>query len=359
MCWPAGPSTSAGPSSSATSCSARWAARRPQDGDRRLGTDSDVLETLAEQGVELARKVLDWRQLTKLKSTYADALPDHINPRHGPRPHQLRTGLDLDRAAFLVRAQSAEHSGAHGGRAAHPHRLRRAAGRQLVSADYSQIELRVLAHIADIPQLRHAFAEGLDIHAMTAAKCSACPSRAWTRWSAAAPRRSISASSTASRPSAWRTSSASGARKRANISELFRAFPGHPRLMDETNRLPRARLCRDDLRAQMHFPRSPRRIPPSAPSRARRDQCADPGLCRRHHPPRHGAHARGPGRAGLASRMLLQVHDELVFESSQAEVEATMRLARDIMEKAPEPALRFGVPIQVDVRAARNWEEAH
>ena len=196
------------------------AARRPQDGKTGAwSTDSDVLETLAEQGVELARKVLDWRQLTKLKSTYTDALPDYINPDTG-RVHtcyalaSTSTGrlssVEPNLQNIPVRTEEGRRIRT---------RLRRAAGRQ-PGVGRLQPDRAAGAR----PHRRHPAIEARLCRRPRhprhdrAARCSACRSRAWTRWSAAAPRRSISASSTASRPSAWRPSSASAARKRASIS---------------------------------------------------------------------------------------------------------------------------------------------
>jgi DNA polymerase-1 len=325
-------------------------------------TDSDALETLAEQGVELARKVLDWRQLTKLKSTYADALPDHINPATG----RVHTSYALA-STSTGRLSSVEPNLQNiPVRTEEGRRIRTAfvapPGASLVSADYSQIELRVLAHIADIPQLRHAFAEGLDIHAMTAGEMFGLPVEGMdplVRRRAKAINfgiiYGISAFGLAAQLSIGREEAGE------YIRTYFRRFPGIRDYIDETKRLARERGYVETIFGRrMHFPRiaSPNHSERAFQERAAINapiQGSAADIIRR-------AMARMPAAlagAGLASRMLLQVHDELVFESSQAEVEATMRLARDIMEKAPEPALRFGVPIQVDVRAARNWEEAH
>ena len=123
-----GRSTSARPSSSATYCSASSSC--PAGARRKTGawsTDADVLEEMAAQGHDLlAKKVLDWRQLAKLRGTYTDALPGYINPQDRARAHLLRDGVDLDRAARLHRSQSAEHPHPHPGRPAHPPGVRRA-----------------------------------------------------------------------------------------------------------------------------------------------------------------------------------------------------------------------------------------
>jgi DNA polymerase I len=325
-------------------------------------TDSDALETLAEQGVELARKVLDWRQLTKLKSTYADALPDHINPATG----RVHTSYALA-STSTGRLSSVEPNLQNiPVRTEEGRRIRTAfvapQGSNLVSADYSQIELRVLAHIADIPQLRRAFAEGLDIHAMTAGEMFGLPVAGMdplVRRRAKAINfgiiYGISAFGLAAQLGIGRDEAGE------YIRTYFRRFPGIRDYIDETKRLARERGYVETIFGRrMHFPRigSPNPSERAFQERAAINapiQGSAADIIRR-------AMTRMPAAlagAGLASRMLMQVHDELVFESSHEEVEATMRLAREVMEKAPEPALRFGVPIQVDVRAARNWEEAH
>ena len=121
-------------------------------------------------------RILEWRQISKLKSTYADALPGFVNPSTGRVHTSYALGRYDDRTAVVVGAQSAEHPGPHARKAARSaaHSSRRR-GHKLISADYSQIELRLLAHVADIPALKKAFAEGLDIHAMTASEMFGVP----------------------------------------------------------------------------------------------------------------------------------------------------------------------------------------
>ena len=131
-------------------------------------TNASVLEDLAEEGHELPRKILDWRQLSKLKSTYTDALPTYVNPN----THRVHTSFALA-ATTTGRLSSSEPNLQNIPiRNEEGRRIRRAfvaaPGTKLISADYSQIELRLLAHIADLASLKKAFAEGLDIHAMTA-----------------------------------------------------------------------------------------------------------------------------------------------------------------------------------------------
>src|SRR4029077_16302865 len=192
-------------------------------------TSAQILDELAEAGHEFPKKILEWRQVSKMKSTYNDALPTYVHPQ----THRVHTTYAL--AATTTGRLSSNEPNLQNipVRTEDGRKIRRAfvatAGHKLVSADYSQIELRLLAGIADIPVLKQAFRDGLDIHAMTAAamfgvplagtpgarrrRWSGVPSKACPARCGAAPRRSISASSTASRPLALPTSSASPAKK--------------------------------------------------------------------------------------------------------------------------------------------------
>ena len=304
--WRANASTSARPSSWATCSSAAWAC--PAGARRHTGawcTDSDVLEDLAGQGVELARRVLDWRQLSKLRSTYTDALPGYINPQTG-RVHTIYSMA----ATSTGRLASTEPNLQNIPVRTEEGRKIRAAfvappGSKLISADYSQIELRVLAHVADIPQLKKAFADGLDIHAMTASEMFGVPVKGMdpmVRRRAKAINFGIIYGI-----SAFGLANQLGiSREEAGdyIKTYFTRFPGIRDYMDaDEEGGARARLCRDHLRAALPFPahqfaQSLRaRLP-----RTCRHQCADPGCGRRHHPPRHDPHARcaGPCQARRA-----------------------------------------------------------
>ena len=173
-------------------------------------------------------------------------------------------------------------------------------GQVLIRADYSQIELRVLAHMADTPTLRQAFADGLDIHAMTASEMFGVPIEGMDPASAAAPRRSISASSTASRPSAWPRSSASAASEAgAYIKTYFERFPGIRDYMEATKAEARRQgYVKTLFGRKVHYPEINTKNPVTARQlRARRHQRADPGLRRRHHPPRHDPHGAGARRS--------------------------------------------------------------
>jgi DNA polymerase I len=172
---PASVSTSARRSSSATSCSARWAcpaAPRPRPAS---GPPPPRCSKNSPPRAHAAAPIVDWRQLTKLKSTYTDALPEYIHPRPSASTPPMRwpprrPAASHRRSRTCRTSRSAPPKAA---RSAPPSSRR--SGPQAVSADYSQIELRVLAHVADIPQLRQAFADGIDIHAMTASEMFGVP----------------------------------------------------------------------------------------------------------------------------------------------------------------------------------------
>ncbi|MGE0238060.1 MAG: DNA polymerase I [Parvibaculaceae bacterium] len=325
-------------------------------------TDSDVLEDLASQGIDLARKVLDWRQLSKLRSTYTDALPSFINPDTG----RVHTSYAL--AATSTGRLSSNDPNLQNipVRTEEGRRIRTAfiapKGAKLISADYSQIELRVLAHVADIPQLRKAFAEGLDIHAMTASEMFGVPVKGMDpliRRQAKAINfgiiYGISAFGLANQLTISREEAGN------YIKTYFQRFPGIKDYMDQTRKAAREKGYVETIFGRRcHFPRitSPNASERSFMERAAINapiQGAAADIIRR-------AMIRMPdalAKAGLGARMLLQVHDELIFESIDAEVEAVKQMVKEVMEKAPEPAVKLAVPLAVDARAAANWEAAH
>jgi DNA polymerase-1 len=325
-------------------------------------TDADTLEDLAASGVEFAQKVLDWRQITKLKTTYTDALPEFIHPQTG-RVHTSYAMASTSTGRLASTDPNLQNIP-----------IRTDAGRKirsafiappaakLVSADYSQIELRVLAHVADIPQLRKAFVEGLDIHAMTASEMFSVPISGMdplVRRRAKAINFGIIYGI-----SAFGLANQLGiSREEAGeyIRTYFKRFPGIRDYMEATKR-----FCREHGFVETMFGRRahfPRITSPNPSERAFQERAAI-------NAPIQGSAADIIRRAmiripaafkaeGLSSRMLLQVHDELVFEVPDLEVDKTMVVAKAVMEKAPEPAIRFSIPIKVDARAAQNWEEAH
>jgi DNA polymerase I len=325
-------------------------------------TDSATLEDVAAQGVPLAKRVLDWRQLAKLRSTYTDALQEYIHPTTG-RVHTSYAMASTSTGRLSSTDPNLQNIPV---RTEEGRRIRTAfiapPGHKLVSADYSQIELRILAHVADIPQLKKAFAEGLDIHAMTASEMFGVPIKGMD---AAVRRRAkainfgiiygISAFGLANQLSISREEAGD------YIRTYFKRFPGIKGYMDETKAFAHDKAYVETIFGRrMHLPR----IHSSNPSeRAFLERAAI-------NAPIQGSAADIIRRAmirmlpalkveNLAGRMLLQVHDELIFEVPDAEVEQTLPLVKRIMEKAAEPALQLTVPLQVDARAALNWDEAH
>ena len=325
-------------------------------------TDSDALEDLATQGIELARKVLDWRQLAKLRSTYTDALPNFINPNTG----RVHTSYSMAATSTGRLASTEPNLQNIPVRTEEGRKIRSAfiapPGSKLISADYSQIELRVLAHVADIPQLEKAFAEGLDIHAMTASEMFGVPVKGMepmVRRRAKAINfgiiYGISAFGLANQLSISREEAGD------YIKTYFKRFPGIRDYMDKTRQEARDKGYVETIFGRRcHFPRinSPNPSERAFLERAAINapiQGAAADIIRR-------AMIRMPAalaEARLPVRMLLQVHDELIFECIEAETEAAMKLIRHVMETAPEPAVKLSVPLQVDARAARNWDEAH
>ena len=325
-------------------------------------TSADVLEELAAEGNAFVRLILDWRQLSKLKSTYADALPGFINPQTG-RVHtsyslaSTTTGRLSSSDPNLQNIPVRNEAGRKIRKAfiARPDHL-------LISADYSQIELRLLAHIADIPQLKQAFADNIDIHAMTASEMFGVPIK---DMSSEVRRRAkainfgiiygISAFGLANQLAIPREEAA------AYIKRYFERFPGIRDYMESIKKLVREQMSVTTIFGRVcHFPRI---ASANASDRAFFERAAI-------NAPIQGAAAdiirRAMGHmdvalseAGLAARMLLQVHDELVFEAPLVEADATIDLVRRVMENAPLPAVHLSVPLKVDARAALNWDEAH
>ncbi len=325
-------------------------------------TDSDALDDLATQGIVLAQRVLDWRQLAKLRSTYTDALPEFINPKTG-RVHTSYAMASTSTGRLSSTDPNLQNIPV---RTDDGRRIRTAfvapKGKKMISADYSQIELRVLAHVADIPQLKKAFADGLDIHAMTASEMFGVPIEGME---SSVRRRAkainfgiiygISAFGLANQLSISREEAGE------YIRTYFKRFPGIKDYMEATKAFARANSYVETIFGRrMHFPRinSPNPSEKAFLERASINapiQGSAADIIRRAMVRMMPALAD----ANLKARMLLQVHDELIFECDEAEVSATAKLVKSVMEKAPEPALKLSVPLQVDARAANNWDEAH
>ena len=325
-------------------------------------TSASVLDELAEQGSELAARILDWRQLQKLKSTYTDALPNYVNPN----TKRVHTSFALA-ATTTGRLSSSEPNLQNIPIRNEEGRKIRTAfvatpGHKLISADYSQIELRILAHIADIPQLKKAFDDGLDIHAMTASEMFGVPVKdmpSEIRRRAKAINfgiiYGISAFGLANQLGIPREEAG------AYIRKYFERCPGIRDYMERTKK-----ICREQgyvttvFGRKCHYPR----ITASNPSeRAFNERAAI-------NAPIQGSAADIIRRAmvrmdealesaKLSAQMLLQVHDELVFEVPDDEVARTIEVVRKVMVDAPHPAVQLSVPLQVDAKAAHNWDEAH
>ncbi|MGZ5812615.1 MAG: DNA polymerase I [Xanthobacteraceae bacterium] len=325
-------------------------------------TGARVLDELAEQGHPLPRKILDWRQVSKLKSTYTDALPGYVDAR----THRVHTSYALA-ATPTGRLSSSEPNLQNIPiRTEEGRKIRRAFiatdGHKLVSADYSQIELRLLAEIANIEQLKKAFREGLDIHAMTASEMFGVPVKGMpgeVRRRAKAINfgiiYGISAFGLANQLGIEREEAG------AYIKKYFERFPGIRDYMDETKTSAKQNgYVLTLFGRKCHYPEiahsnaSIRAFNERAAINARlQGTAAD--IIRRAMVRMDAALAK----AKLSAQMLLQVHDELVFEVPDDEVEKTLPVVKKVMEEAPMPALSLTVPLAVDARAAHNWDEAH
>lgn len=325
-------------------------------------TPATLLEELAQAGHDLPKKILNWRQLSKLKSTYTDSLQEHAD-RGTNRVH---TSFALAATTTGRLSSSDPNLQNIPIRTEEGRRIRRAfvapEGKKLISADYSQIELRLLAHIADIPQLREAFEQGLDIHAATASAMFGVPLDQMT---GDLRRRAktinfgiiygISAFGLADRLGIGREEAS------AFIKQYFERFPGIRDYIDTTKRSCREKGYVTTLFGRVcHYPQIRSNNPSERASVERQAINA----------PIQGTAADIIRRAmtrmedaleakKLTARMLLQVHDELVFEVPDDEVEATIPVIARVMEEAPAPALSLSVPLVVEARAAGNWEEAH
>ncbi len=326
------------------------------------GTSADVLENLAAQGNVLSARVLDWRGLAKLKSTYTDALPNFINAQTG----RVHTSYSLAATTTGRLASSDPNLQNIPIRTEDGRQIRTAfvaeKGHVLVSADYSQIELRILAHMADISALKQAFADGLDIHAMTAAEIFGEPIKGM---SAETRRRAkainfgiiygISAFGLAAQLGISRHEAGD------YIKTYFEKFPGIKDYMEAVKAEAHAQGFVTTLFGRkIHLREIDSKIP------ARRAFAERAAI----NAPIQGTAADIIRRAmihmlpaleksGLGARMLLQVHDELIFEVEKAGADKLIKLACDVMSAACAPRLALSVPLVVDARAAQNWDEAH
>jgi DNA polymerase I len=325
-------------------------------------TGARALDDLAEQGHELPRKILDWRQVAKLRSTYTDALPSYVNAA----THRVHTCYSLASTTTGRLSSSEPNLQNIPIRSEEGRKIRRAFvaidGHQLVSADYSQIELRLLAEIASIEPLRKAFRDNLDIHAMTASEMFGVPVKGMppeVRRRAKAINfgiiYGISAFGLANQLGIEREEAG------AYIRKYFERFPGIRDYMEATKAFAKKNgYVLTLFGRKCHYPDivnsnpSIRAFNERAAINARlQGTAAD--IIRRAMVRMDAALAKEK----LNAQMLLQVHDELVFEVPEDEVAKTLPVVKKVMEEAPLPALSLAVPLQVDARAAHNWDEAH
>jgi len=322
------------------------------------GTDSSVLQALADQGHELPNRILEWRQLQKLKSTYADALVGEINPETG----RVHTSFAMAIASTGRLSSTDPNLQNIPIRTEEGSRIRHAfiaePGHVLVSADYSQIELRLLAHVADLPVLKDSFARGEDIHARTASEVFGVPMEGMdpmTRRRAKAINFGIIYG--ISGFGLARQLGITPGEARGFIGRYFERYPGILEYMEQTKK-----TARDRGYVVSPFGR----------------RCWVPGIAdkngaRRAYAERQAINAPLQGGAadiikramvrlpaalkaeGLRSRMLLQVHDELLFEAPEDEAERLAAVVRRVMESAAV----LSVPLVVETGMGKTWAAAH
>jgi DNA polymerase-1 len=324
-----------------------------------FSTSADVLEDLAAEGHDLPARVLDWRQISKLKSTYTDALQTYVNAETG----RVHTSYSITGAQTGRLASSDPNLQNIPIRSEEGRRIRQAFvapdGYKLVSLDYSQIELRILAHVADIPALKQAFRDDIDIHAMTASQMFGVPVEGMDpmiRRQAKAINFGVIYGISGFGLS--RNLRIPRAEAQSFIDTYFERFPEIRAYMDKT-----VADAKQDGFVRTMFGRriNTPGINQSGPAAggARRAainapiQGAAADIIRR-------AMVRMPDAIKhLPARMLLQVHDELVFEVRDDAVDDLIKVARDIMENASEPVIKLSVPLTVEAGQGLNWADAH
>ncbi len=328
-------------------------------------TGADVLEDISTykdthpQAAELAARVLDWRMIQKLKSTYTDALQGHINAETG----RVHTSYSIAGANTGRLASTDPNLQNIPVRSDEGRRIREAfvapRGKVMLSLDYSQIELRILAHVADIPALKTAFRDGLDIHAMTASEMFGVPIDGMDPMI----RRQAKAINFGviygiSGFGLARNLRIPRAEAQAFIDRYFERFPGIRAYMDDTVAFAKQhgfvqtlfgrKIHTPEINAKGPTAGFARRAAINAPI-----QGAAADIIRR-------AMIRMPKAiADLPATMLLQVHDELLFEVAEDAVDATIARVKEVMEGAAEPAVKLSVPLVVDAGRGANWAEAH
>ena len=324
----------------------------------KYSTGADILEDLATEH-EMPRRILDWRQLSKLKSTYTDALQDHINPDTG----RVHTSYSIAGASTGRLASTDPNLQNIPIRSEEGRRIREAfiaeEGKVLVALDYSQIELRILAHVADIDSLKQAFRDGQDIHAMTASEMFDVPLDEMTpdvRRQAKAINFGVIYGISGfglARNLRIPRSEAQGF-----IDRYFERFPGIKEYMNDTTAFAKAHDRVETLFGRViHTPNINAKGPHAGFAKRAAINAPIQGtaadIIRR-------AMIRMPDAiADQPAKMLLQVHDELLFEVDEGGVDKLIKTAKDIMENAADPVVKLDVPLIVDAGQGANWAEAH
>jgi DNA polymerase-1 len=322
-------------------------------------TDQTELERLEREGVPIARLVLEWRQLTKLKSTYTDALQEQINRDTG----RVHTSYSLSGAQTGRLASTDPNLMNIPIRTEIGRRIRDAfiaePGHVMLSADYSQIELRLAAHMCDVPTLKEAFERGEDIHNRTAQELFGTVDRD-TRGRAKTINFAILYG--ISRWGLAQRLEITAEEAQAMIDRYFERFPGIRVYIGDT--LTHAResgFTTTLFGRKTHFPRlksnvqherqGAERAAINAPIQGTAADIIKRAMARM------GPALEAEGLTG--TRMLMQVHDELVFEVPESEVEGATAVIRRVMEGAAEPAIRLNVPLGVEIGTGANWGAAH
>jgi DNA polymerase-1 len=324
----------------------------------KYSTGVDILEDLATEH-DLPARVLDWRQLSKLKSTYTDALQTHINADTG----RVHTSYSIAGASTGRLASTDPNLQNIPIRSEEGRRIREAfiaePGKTLVALDYSQIELRILAHIADLPALKEAFERGDDIHAMTASEMFDVPMDEMTpdiRRRAKAINFGVIYGISGfglARNLRIPRSEAQGF-----IDRYFERFPGIRTYMDDTKAFAKEHGYVQTLFGRkIHTPNIGAKGPHAGfAARAAINapiQGTAADVIRR-------AMIRMPDAiAHIPATMLLQVHDELLFEVDEGHEDTLIDAAREVMENANDPVVKLDVKLTVDAGKGTNWAEAH
>jgi DNA polymerase I len=321
-------------------------------------TGADILEDLATEHA-LPGLILDWRQLSKLKSTYTDALQDHINPE----TLRVHTSYSIAGANTGRLASTDPNLQNIPVRTEEGRRIREAfvapKGRVLVSLDYSQIELRILTQFAEIPALVQAFKDGIDIHAMTASEMFGVPVAGMDPMI----RRQAKAINFGviygiSGFGLARNLRIPRAEAQGFIDRYFERFPGIKEYMSETVKFAQENSYVQTLFGRkIHTPEINAKGPGAGFAKRAAINAPIQGtaadVIRR-------AMIRMPAAIrDIDAKMLLQVHDELLFEVAEDQADALTAIAKQVMEGAADPVIKLKVPLVVEAGRGANWAEAH